>query len=202
MNVIILVALIFVILSLANKYLKVPMDNNQRYDGINNRFYGEGHTGDMPMPPSDDEDREDGQEDGREVDQGDSWEDGEEDQEDRQRGQADNGTEFGADETGADVQDEYGPGEAGTADRLEYGAEDQQASGRNEIPVRQDEQPDHNMVNHMEDRQPDSLWVGGSDQKAPAGDAAIYSNTDNEQGVVIDTEVHIDAAMPQDPEKS
>ena len=179
MEVIILVALVFVIISLANKYLKVPMDNSRRYDGINNRFYGEGYTGDTPVPPSDDEDHESGEEDGRES--------GEED-----------------------------------------GREDQQAAGQYEIPVQPDRQqdrqpdrqPDHNTVGHTADLQDeqaeqdeqadngtepgndDSLGAGGSDQKAPAKDAAIYGNIDNAPGVVIDTEVRIDAAMPQDPGKS
>lgn len=175
MNVIILIALIFVILSLANKYLKVQGDSNQRYDGINNRFYGEGYTGDVPEPPSDDE----GQEDGRE---------------DLQDGQADNGRGSGYDETGNEDQEEYVTEETGE----KYQAE----AFKTGISLQQNIQPGNNAVDQPADRQADGLGTDGSDPEAPAEDAAIYGNIGNEPGVVIDSEVRIDAAMPQDPGKS
>lgn len=121
MEVIILVALIFVIISLANKYLKVPRDNYQRYDGINNRFYGEGYSDDAPVPPTEDDESEEGRED----------------------------------LTGEETADQQG--------------EDTRA--------------------------------GDTAENAPAEKPDFYGNTGDTQGVVIDTEVHVDYPDRQDPDK-
>jgi hypothetical protein len=179
MEVIILIALIFVILNLANKYLKVPRDGNQRYDGINNRFYGEGYTGDTPVPPADAEDQVDGREE-------------------QQDETADEGMEFGGDEAGTGVggQADDVTSETGTGDQPEYGTREPGEAGKQEY------EPASNMVDQPENRQNDSPETGSSAKVAPAGDTAFYGNTGNTTGVVIDTEVHIDATMPQEPGKS
>lgn len=134
MEVIILVALIFVIISLANKYLKVPRDNYQRYDGINNRFYGEGYSDDAPVPPTEDDESEEGREN----------------------------------LTGEETADQQG--------------EDTRAGDTEE---QREEEP----------------GAGDTAENAPAEKPDFYGNTGDTQGVVIDTEVHVDYPDRQDPEK-
>lgn len=179
MEVIILIALIFVILSLANKYLKVPRDGNQRYDGINNRFYGEGYTGDTPVPPTDAV----GQEDGSEEQQDET---------------ADEAMELGGVEAGTGVSDQAydvtSKTEAG--DQPEYGTREPGEAGKQEY------KPASNMVGQPEKRQNGSPETGNSVKETSAGDSAFYGNNGNTTGVVIDTEVHIDATMPKGPGKS
>ncbi len=198
MEVIILIALIFVILNLANKYLKVPKDDNQRYDGINNRFYGEGYTGNAPAPPTNDEDQEGRREDLQDDQADEGIEAGEDEIE--AGDQADEGIEAGEDEIEAGDQADEGI-EAGE-DEVEAGDQADDDSGETGEAGQPEYEPASNMVDRSENRQPDSTDAGGAAKEAPAGNAAIYGNIGNAPGVVIDTEVHIDATMPQDPGKS
>ncbi|HEX2946946.1 MAG TPA: hypothetical protein VHT96_13445 [Clostridia bacterium] len=192
MEVIILVALIFVILSLANKYLKVPRDNNQRYDGINNRFYGEGYTGDTPVPPTDAE----GQENVPEDLQGDL----DEDLEDQQENQ-DEDLEDQTEEQQGDTSDNI------SGDLQEDISNDMKANAPGNLNAGLGDQPDNDVGETGAMDRPDADHVSvssvenASGQGVPAGNAAIYGNDGNTQGVIIDTEVHTDAVMPQDPVK-
>lgn len=174
MEVIILIALIFVILNLANKYLKVPRDGNQRYDGINNRFYGEGYTGDTPVPPTNDKNQESGRED-------------------LQDEQAGEGAEAGEDEIEAGDQADA---------EIESGDQLDDDSGETGEAGRQEYEPASNIVDRSENRQPDRPDAGGSVKEVPAGETAICGNIGNAPGVVTDTEVSIDATMSQDSDKS